>query len=242
MYQQEQEMNSFRKALIIIVSVIFTGALLIYTAMANLNLLQQIYPDPQYVMFGLFALEGGVIYWFGYYLLHIDGSHKAIALVACFLDFVISMVGFFMDLNLHSGNAVRTALPPSLMVMTADIILNVGVGLLVHFLNHSGTRPKVRYAPQYQVAQVATLSDRPQPKEAEPMVLEQLAPAPRPLPVREKKGPGRRSTEEKYARLWLTWDKNGRTDETCPWENPREFRERYPDPDAVVRVLATANS
>lgn len=136
-----------RKPLIVIMSILFTGALLVYTAQANLNLLQQVYVNPQYVAFGMLALEGGVIYWLGYYLLHWDNNHKAIALVMSGLDFLLSMIGFFMDLNLHTGDEVHTALPPVLIVMSIDVALNVGVGLLVHFLPHGAEQQKPTYQP-----------------------------------------------------------------------------------------------
>ena len=105
-----------RKPLIVIMSIIFTGALLIYTAQANLNLLQQVYVNPQYVIFGMLALEGGVLYWLGYYLLHWNANHKAIALTMVVIDFILSMIGFFMDLNLRTGDQIKTALPPILIV------------------------------------------------------------------------------------------------------------------------------
>lgn len=142
-----------RKPLIIIMSIIFTGALLIYTAQANLNLLQQVYVNPQYVIFGMLALEGGVLYWLGYYLLHWNANHKAIALTMVVIDFILSMIGFFMDLNLRTGDQIKTALPPVLVVMSIDVMLNVGVGLLIHFLSH-GTEPAVQAPPpRQQIAQ-----------------------------------------------------------------------------------------
>lgn len=135
-----------RKPLIVIMSIIFTGALLVYTGQANLNLLEQIYINPQYVAFGMLTLEGGVLYWLGYYLLHWDANHKALALTMTVIDFILSMVGFFLDLNLHTGDQVKTALPPVLVVMSIDVMLNVGVGLLIHFLSH-GTAPEVPVPP-----------------------------------------------------------------------------------------------
>lgn len=142
-----------RKPLIVIMSIIFTGALLVYTGQANLNLLEQIYINPQYVAFGMLALEGGVLYWLGYYLLHWDANHKALALTMTVIDFILSMVGFFLDLNLHTGDQVKTALPPVLVVMSIDVMLNVGVGLLIHFLSH-GSEPAVQTPPpRPQVAQ-----------------------------------------------------------------------------------------
>ncbi len=70
-----------RKTVIVILSILFTGALLLYTAQANLDLLTQVSPNPQFVGFAMVALEGGVLYWTGYYLLHWHGIHKGIAMV-----------------------------------------------------------------------------------------------------------------------------------------------------------------
>lgn len=142
-----------RKPLIVIMSIIFTGALLIYTAQANLNLLQQVYVNPQYVIFGMLALEGGVLYWLGYYLLHWNANHKAIALTMVVIDFILSMIGFFMDLNLRTGDQIKTALPPILIVMTFDVIINVGVGLLIHFLSHGQEAALPAPAPRERIAQ-----------------------------------------------------------------------------------------
>ncbi len=142
-----------RKPLIVIMSIIFTGALLIYTAQANLNLLQQVYVNPQYVIFGMLALEGGVVYWLGYYLLHWNNNHKAIALTMVIIDFILSMIGFFMDLNLRTGDQIKTALPPILIVMTFDVIINVGVGLLIHFLQHGSESAIQSPPPRERIAQ-----------------------------------------------------------------------------------------
>lgn len=143
----QQDLGLFRKTLITIMSVAFTGVLLVYTGIANLNLLTTTYPDPQFVMFGMVALEGGVLYWTGYYLLHRHGVHKAIAVSMAVVDFVFSMVGFFLDINLHTGNVVRTALPPVVIVMAIDVAINVGFGILVHFMSHGG-HPTVQPMPQ----------------------------------------------------------------------------------------------
>ncbi len=85
-----------RKTVIVILSILFTGALLLYTAQANLDLLTQVSPNPQFVGFAMVALEGGVLYWTGYYLLHWHGIHKGIAMVMIFICFLFSMVGFFV--------------------------------------------------------------------------------------------------------------------------------------------------
>lgn len=142
----QHDLGLFRKTLITIMSVAFTGVLLVYTGIANLNLLTTTYPDPQFVMFGMVALEGGVLYWTGYYLLHKHGVHKGIAVSMAVVDFIFSMVGFFLDINLHAHNIVQNTLPPVVIVMAIDVALNVGMGILVHFMGHG--QPTVQPMPQ----------------------------------------------------------------------------------------------
>lgn len=142
------ENSVMRTTIIVILSIVFTGALLVYTGIANLDLLTTVYPDPQFVGFGMLALEGGVLYWTGYYLLHWHGAHRGIAVCMAGLDFLFSMVGFFLDVNLHAGNAVHTSLPPVIVVLSIDIAINVGMGILVHFLAHGRAATPVQPLPQ----------------------------------------------------------------------------------------------
>ena len=128
-----------RKTVIVILSILFTGALLLYTAQANLDLLTQVSPNPQFVGFAMVALEGGVLYWTGYYLLHWHGIHKGIAMVMIFICFLFSMVGFFVDSNLvamrHSlGTSLAEWFPHVILLVGADICLNVGMGIIVHLI------------------------------------------------------------------------------------------------------------
>jgi hypothetical protein len=147
----QRQGTGFQKTIIVLVSLIFTGGLLVYTGNANLDLLSRVYPNPNFVGFGMLSLEGGVIYWTGYYLLHWAGNHKGVAVVMVVLDFLLSMVGFFMDINLGAGGAVKTDLfPPTIIVLSADIAVNVGMGILVHFLP-TGESPEQQQYTQIRV-------------------------------------------------------------------------------------------
>jgi hypothetical protein len=147
----QRQGTGFQKTIIVLVSLIFTGGLLVYTGNANLDLLSRVYPNPNFVGFGMLSLEGGVIYWAGYYLLHWAGNHKGVAVVMVVLDFLLSMVGFFMDINLGAGGAVKTDLfPPTIIVLSADIAVNVGMGILVHFLP-TGESPEQQQYTQIRV-------------------------------------------------------------------------------------------
>lgn len=128
-----------RKTIIVILSILFCGALLIYTAQANLDLLSQVSPNPQFVGFAMLAVEGGVFYWLAYYLLHWHPVHRGIAICMIFIDFVFSMVGFFVDSNMvaarHSlGTNLADWFPHVILFVTADIVLNVFVGIVVHLI------------------------------------------------------------------------------------------------------------
>jgi hypothetical protein len=128
-----------RKTLIVIMSVLFTGALLLYTAQANLDLLTRVSPNPQFVAFAMVALEGGVIYWTGYYLLHYNGVHKGIALFMIFADFVFSMVGFFVDTNMVAvskglGTSLASWFPHVILFVALDVVVNVFMGVMVHLI------------------------------------------------------------------------------------------------------------
>ena len=138
--------------MIVILSILFTGALLLYTAQANLDLLTQVSPNPQFVGFAMVALEGGVIYWTGYYLLHWHGVHKGIAIVMIFIDFLFSMVGFFVDSDLvamrhNLGTSLASWFPSVILVVGADICLNVCVGIIVHLIPDSRQITKADFQP-----------------------------------------------------------------------------------------------
>ncbi len=128
-----------RKTVIVILSILFTGALLLYTAQANLDLLSQVSPNPQFVGFAMIELEGGVIYWIAYYLLHWNGIHKGIAICMIFVDFLFSVTGFFVDTNEvaskhNMGTSLADWFPRVILFVAADIVVNVGVGIIIHLL------------------------------------------------------------------------------------------------------------
>ncbi len=124
-----------RKTIFIFISLLFTGGLLLYTAQANLDLLIRIYPNPRFVIFGMLALEGGVIYWLGAYLLHWTGQHKGIALCMVGIDALFSLIGFFIDISLDSGSKVfLQQLPPVVILIGLDAAFNVGMGIVIHLL------------------------------------------------------------------------------------------------------------
>jgi hypothetical protein len=128
-----------RKTLIVILSILFTGALLLYTAQANLDLLTRVSPNPQFVGFAMVALEGGCIYWLGYYLLHYNGVHKGIAMFMIFADFVFSMIGFFVDSNFTAvqkglGTSLADWFPHVILFVTLDVVINVFMGIIVHLI------------------------------------------------------------------------------------------------------------
>ncbi len=63
------------------------------------------------------------------------------------------------------------------------------------------------------------------------------APLSAPQQQPQKGLPGRKSTDEEYAKLWLKWQDTGFEDATCPWSNPAEFRNRPPKPEVVARIF-----
>ena len=124
-----------RKTIFILISLAFTGALLLYTAQANLDLLNQVYPNPKFVIFGMLALEGGVIYWTGAYLLHWTGHHKGIAVVMIAVDAFFSLTGFFIEMSNYNASHIYLGQIPSVVVIVAgDVALNVGMGIIIHLL------------------------------------------------------------------------------------------------------------
>jgi hypothetical protein len=164
------QMSGFRKTILALITVSFAGALLVFTANANLDLLKAIYPNPQFYMFGLLALEGGTVYWTGYYLLHLSGIHKALAVFSLAVDAVLSGTGFFYEME-RTTNAVGTvSLPPVITIVGFAVVFNVAMAIISHLIPsgaYVGPRPKeepthVReYSPTRQLEQRSTASDGP---------------------------------------------------------------------------------
>jgi hypothetical protein len=133
-----------RKTIIVFISILFTGALLLYTVQANLDLLVKVSPNPQFVGFALLTVEGGVIYWLAYYLTHWNGVHKGIAVCMIFVDFVFAMTGFFVDENSVAmehglGTSLQNWFPHVILIVTLDIAINVFMGILIHLLPGKST-------------------------------------------------------------------------------------------------------
>jgi hypothetical protein len=141
------QMSAFRKTIIICLTAAFAGTLLVFTAQANLDLLRAIYPDPKFYMFGLLALEGGTIYWMGYYLLHLSGAHKALAIFALVIDAILSGTGFFYEMEMHTNSVGTVQLPPVIIIVGFAILFNVGWSLLCHLIP-SGAAPAPSPAPR----------------------------------------------------------------------------------------------
>lgn len=128
------QMGPFRKTLLVIMTLGFTGALLIFTGQANLDLLKSVYPNPQFYMFGLLCLEGGILYWMGYYLLHLSGVHKAIALAALTIDAMFSGVGFFYEMESVTKSLGTVSLPPIIVIIGACVCFNVAMSIISHLI------------------------------------------------------------------------------------------------------------
>lgn len=127
-------MGRFRKGIIALITIMFSGALMVFTAQANLDLLKSVYPNPQFYMFGLLALEGGIVFWVGYYLLHLNGTHKAIAVISLAIDAILSGVGFFYEME-NTTKAVGTvSLPPVIVIVAFAVVFNVGMAIICHLI------------------------------------------------------------------------------------------------------------
>lgn len=141
------QMSGFRKTIIAGITILFAGALLVFTAQANIDLLTTVYPDPRFVMFGILALEGGVIYWTGYYLLHPNGIHKAIAVLALAIDAVLSGIGFFYEMEQKTNSVGTIQLPPVIVIVAGAVAFNVFMSILSHLIS-SDAHVKQAPAPQ----------------------------------------------------------------------------------------------
>ncbi len=133
-----------RKTIIAFISILFTGALLLYTVQANLDLLVKVSPNPQFVGFALLTVEGGVLYWLAYYLVHWNGVHKGIAVCMIFVDFLFAMTGFFVDENSVAvehglGTNLSVWFPHVILIVTLDITIIVFMGILIHLLPGKST-------------------------------------------------------------------------------------------------------
>jgi hypothetical protein len=140
------QMSSFRKTIIALITIAFAGTLLVFTANANLDLLKSIYPNPQFYMFGLLALEGGTVYWTGYYLLHLSGVHKGLAVFSLAIDAALSGTGFFYEMERTTSSVGTISLPPVIAIVGFAVVFNVAMAIISHLIpsgaGSSGPRPK----------------------------------------------------------------------------------------------------
>jgi hypothetical protein len=149
-------MSGFRKTILALLTISFAGALLIFTAQANLDLLKAIYPNPQFYMFGLLALEGGTVYWTGYYLLHVSGIHKALAVFSLAVDAILSGTGFFYEMERTTNSVGTVSLPPVITIVGFAVVFNVAMAIISHLIPAgAGSTP-------------STPPPAPQPKEPQP--------------------------------------------------------------------------
>lgn len=175
------QMSGFRKTVIAALTILFAGALLVFTAQANIDLLTTVYPDQRFVMFGLLALEGGVVYWTGYYLLHASGVHKGLAVIALAIDALLSGIGFFYEMEQVTKSVGTVQLPPVIVVVAGAVLFNVAMSILSHLIPagpYVAPRPHDDgpYVREYQPAQLeqrASFSE--EPTEKRPGLLTQAA-------------------------------------------------------------------
>ena len=108
---------------------------MVYTGLANLDLLTQVYPNPRFVFFGMLTLEGGVIYWVGAFLLNNNGVHKGISVIMIGIDAIFSLIGFFIDISNHNASQAFLSQLPSIPILLAiDVAFNVAVGWIIHLI------------------------------------------------------------------------------------------------------------
>ena len=131
----------FRKAIAVLVSAAFTGALMVYTGMANLDLLRATYPNPGFYMFGLLCLEGGIVYWEAQFFIHLSGIHKAMAAFMMVVDLLISCTGFVYETESVTHSMGTIQLPPVVAIVAFAVVVNVGMALNSHLIPAWGGSP-----------------------------------------------------------------------------------------------------
>lgn len=139
--------SAFRKTVIALLSIMFGGALLIFTSLANLDLLKTVYPDPRFYMFGLLALEGGAVFWIAQFLLNLHGVHKALAVFSLAIDMLFSSVGFFYEMESTTSQVGTVALPPVIVIVAGAVLFNVIMVTISHLITAS-TSPAIVARPK----------------------------------------------------------------------------------------------
>lgn len=123
----------------------FALGLLIFTAIANLALLTRIYPDPQFVGFGLLALEGGTVVWTVIsFLTNKRSPHFGICLVGLGVDTLLSFTGFMYEMAGKTGTSLPINMPVIYVVGFA-VVFNIAAGLCYKLVPR---QPGIQF-PQY---------------------------------------------------------------------------------------------
>ena len=127
-----------------LISYLFGGSIFLYTANANLTLLSQTYPEPQFIGFGLFALEGGIVAWFLLYKLSSSGTHKGLALFNVVVCSLFSLVGFLVETLHVTGQIGPVGVPPVAYVVVGAVAWNA-IMSIVYKLKPHDDQAQVRY-------------------------------------------------------------------------------------------------
>lgn len=150
MYQQRRQLTPGEVVAYFIIALFALG-LLIYTAIGNLALLQRVYPDPQFVGFGLLALDGGIVVWTVLsFLTRKDSSHFGICLVGLGVDTLLSFTSFMYELAFKTGSSLPVSVPV-IYVIGFSVIFNVGAGLCYKLIpkQHEGNLIPAQFPAQF---------------------------------------------------------------------------------------------
>lgn len=135
---QQQQVGPGRVVGMFVIGAFCLG-LLIYTAMGNLALLTHVYPDPQFVGFGLLSLDGGVVAWtILAFLTRKDTAHFGIVLLGLAVDSLLSCTGFMYELSARTGEGLPVQLPV-IYVIGFAVVFNIGAALVYKLLPMLGT-------------------------------------------------------------------------------------------------------
>lgn len=107
----------------------FSFALLVFTGIANLALLTGIYPDPQYVGFGMLAFEGGILVWTIVYFITENSGHRGICVVGIGVDTLISFTGFMYEMSKTTGIGLPIKLGV-IFVLGGAVLFNISLCLI----------------------------------------------------------------------------------------------------------------
>jgi hypothetical protein len=117
--------------------------LLVYSGARSMDFIALTLPPGQQILavFGLFALDGGIIFWLLNFLGGARGQQRAIALIMIVIDFIGAVTMFTLDTLYNTGQAglVETMKPGDIQAavigLSVIIALNVGGTILHHLLD-----------------------------------------------------------------------------------------------------------